>query len=49
MLSLRTSGSASFSFPYAGNKVPEVAYDFVVSLDGSTIDESLSITKYLGA
>ncbi len=38
-----TSGSASFSFPYAGNKsAPEVAYDFVVSLDGSTIDESLS-------
>lgn len=37
-----TSGSASFSFPYEGGKAsPDVAYDFMISVDGSNIDTSI--------
>ena len=37
-----TSGSASFSFPYEGYKnAPEVAYDFTVSVAGSSIGSGI--------
>lgn len=39
-----TKGSATFSFPYGGSKeAPEVDYEFTVSVEGSSIDDSLNL------